>query len=275
MPDTSSQVAGAPVVLPAGQQPRQHATLRTISALMLREMSTTYGRSALGYIWAILEPAAGILLLTAVFSLISRTPALGTSFPLFYASGFMPFMAYSDIGQKISVALRFSKPLMFYPGVTFVDALSARFFMNTITQIMVAGIVLGATILMSGADLLMNTQALAQGFFMAFSLAAGIGTLNCYLLSVYPVWERTWSVANRPLFLISGIIFIPDAVPQPYKDYMLWNPLVHVVGEVRRGIYTTYDAAYVDPLYVYSISLITLATGLLLLRRYNRDIANL
>ena len=213
--------------------------------------------------------------MTLVFSLMLRAPALGTSFPLFYASGFMPFMAYVDIGQKISVALRFSKALMFYPGVTFIDALTARFLMNGITQIMVSGIVLGATIWIAGVDLLLNPIALMHGFFMAFALAAGIGTLNCYLLSVYPVWERTWAVLTRPLFLISGILFLPDDVPPPYREYMLLNPLVHVIGEVRKGIFTTYDAAYVSPLYVYSIALVTLSIGLLLLRRYNRDIVNL
>ena len=272
MPDTSSPPAN---LFPAGQKPRPQATIRTILALMLREMSTTHGRSALGYIWAILEPVAGILLLTAVFSLMVRSPALGTSFPLFYASGLIPFMAYMDIGQKVSVALRFSKPLMFYPGVTFVDALVARFLMNSITQIMVAGILLGAIILISGVDLLFDPIAIAHGFFMGLSLALGIGTLNCYLLSVYPIWERTWAVVNRPMFLISGIIFLPDAVPPPYREWMLWNPLIHIVGEVRKGVFTTYDAAYVDPLYVYTISLSTLSVGLLLLRRYNRDIVNL
>ncbi|MRU15510.1 sugar ABC transporter permease [Roseovarius sp. A21] len=261
--------------LPPAQPPRRQATLRTISALMLREMSTTYGRSALGYVWAILEPAAGILLLTMIFSLMLRSPPLGTNFPLFYASGFLPFMAYNDISQKVSVSLRFSKALMFYPGVTFLDALTARLLINSITQIMVAGIVFGAIIWFSGVDILFDPVALAHGFFMAFVLALGIGTLNCYLLSLFPVWERTWAVVTRPLFIISGVLFLVDSVPEPYQGWLMWNPLVHVVGEVRRGIFNTYVGDYISPLYVYAVALVTFAAGLLLLRRYNREIANL
>ena len=45
---------------------RRFASLRAIAALVLREMSTTNGRSPGGYLWAILEPAAGIALLTIV-----------------------------------------------------------------------------------------------------------------------------------------------------------------------------------------------------------------
>ena len=261
--------------LPPAQSPRRHAALRTISALMLREMSTTYGRSALGYVWAILEPAAGILLLTVIFSLVLRSPPLGTDFPLFYASGFLPFMAYSDVSQKISVSLRFSKALMFYPGVTFLDALIARLVINSITQIMVASIVLGAIVWASGVDILFNPVALVHGFFMAFALALGIGSLNCYLLSLYPVWERTWAVVTRPLFIVSGVLFLVDSVPEPYQSWLMWNPLVHVVGEVRRGIFNTYVGDYISPLYVYSVALVTFAAGLLLLRRHNREIANL
>ena len=36
---------------------------RTVVALMLREMATTYGRSAGGYAWAILDPVLGVTLL--------------------------------------------------------------------------------------------------------------------------------------------------------------------------------------------------------------------
>jgi len=247
---------------------------RAITALMLREMSTTYGRSALGYFWAILEPAAGILLLTAIFSLAFRDPAIGTSFPLFYATGMMPFMAYMDLSQKTSVALRFSKALMYYPRVTFMDAVLARFLTNAITQIMISAVVFWAIIFFSRIDTLLSPVALFQGYLMVFALALGIGTLNCYLLSVYPVWERTWAVLNRPMFIISTIFFTFQSVPMPYRDWLWWNPLIHVVGQVRHGIYPTYDGAYISPLYVYSISGICFMIGMLLLRRYHRDIAN-
>ncbi|MDJ0823602.1 MAG: sugar ABC transporter permease, partial [Paracoccaceae bacterium] len=35
---------------------RRFATARAVMALMLREMSTSFGRSPGGYLWAILEP---------------------------------------------------------------------------------------------------------------------------------------------------------------------------------------------------------------------------
>lgn len=255
-------------------RPRKPNLLRTMAALMLREMSTTYGRSALGYLWAILEPAAGILLLTFVFSLALRSPPMGTNFPLFYATGMLPFLAYIDISQKMSHSLRFSRQLLFYPGVTFMDALLARMVLNTMTQSLVGIAVLSAILFAYGVDVILDPAALALTIAMTVALAAGIGTLNCYLLTAYPLWERTWAILNRPLFLISCIFFLFDTVPQPYRDYLWWNPLVHVVGQARSGVYATYDAAYVSPLYVFTIALIAATLGLLLLRRYYSDIVN-
>lgn len=257
-----------------GRRPRQPGTPRTVAALMLREMASTHGRSALGYLWAILEPVAGIILLTFIFSLALRSPGIGTSFPLFYATGMLPFTLYMDISQKSSVALRFSRQLLAYPGVTFVDALMARVLLNSITQIMVWVVVLTGIIWIYRLDVILDPPAVALGFAMATSLAVGIGTLNCYLLSVYPTWERIWAILNRPLFIISCIFFLYDDVPMPYRDWLWYNPIVHCVGQVRAGVYATYDATYVSPLYVFGISGVTLALGLLLLRRYYRDIIN-
>jgi capsular polysaccharide transport system permease protein len=56
---------------------------------------------------------------------------------------------------------------------------------------------------------------------------------------------------------------------------LLWfNPLVHVVGQMRRGFYPTYEGAYVSPGYVLGLSAVCLLAGLLLLGRYHRDLVN-
>lgn len=254
--------------------PRRTGTIRTVIALLLREMSTTYGRTALGYLWAILEPAGGIALMTVVFSYGFSAPAIGTNFPLFFASGMLPFMAYMDVSQKLSVALRFSQSLLFYPGVTFLDALMARFLMAAMTQLMIIVLVIGGIIIFFDLRVILDIPAIILGIAMSFALGIGIGTLNCYLLSSFPLWERIWAILNRPLFIVSCIFFVFDTIPQPFRDWLWWNPLIHLVGQVRKGVYATYDAAYVSPLYVFTVSLLTSAIGLMLLYRHHRTITN-
>src|SRR6056297_1461595 len=108
-------------------------TPRVIVTLILREMGTAHGRTAAGYMWAILEPVAGIALLTLVFSLALRSPPLGTSFALFYATGMLPFTSYMSTWNKVATAVTFSRQLLVYPRVTFFDAVVARFLLNAVT----------------------------------------------------------------------------------------------------------------------------------------------
>lgn len=254
--------------------PRPFRTARTIAALILREMATTYGRSALGYLWAVAEPVGGIALLTVIFAVAFHAPPVGDSFPLFYASGILPFMMYFDTSKKIETAIRFSKPLLFYPGVTYIDAILARMILGTMTQIIVSAIVLVGIIVIWDLNLILNMPAIGLALAMAAALALGVGTLNCYLISVFPSWERIWAILNRPMFIVSAIVFAFESVPEPYQGWLWFNPLIHVTGLMREGVFATYDAHYASPAYVFGVGGVCLTAGLLLLGRYHRDIIN-
>ena len=253
---------------------RPLATLRAITALILREMATTYGRSPGGYLWAVMEPVAGIALLTAVFSVGFVAPQLGISFAMFYATGMVPFLFYADVSGKIATSLMFSKPLLAYPSVTYVDAIAARFILNVLTQLMVAYVVLVGIMLILETRVIPDLVIIVQAFALVAILALGIGVLNAFLFTRFHVWQRAWSIVMRPLFIISGIFFLPETIPEPYQTYLLYNPLVHIIGLMRRGFYASYDAPYVSITYVLVLSLTCLVLGLMLLRRYHRDLLN-
>jgi len=262
----------APPLIPPLRKPRRFAGLRTIVALMLREMATTNTRSAGGYLWAILEPVAGILLLTAIFSAAFRTPPIGVNFPIFYATGLVPFTLYASVSGKMAASLQFSRALLAYPTVTFVDALLARFLVNIMTQIMVAYLIFSFILLIYDTRTILELPRIIEAFVMAAVLAAGIGVMNCYLFSAFPLWQQLWAIVNRPLFILSGLFFTFESIPQPYRDYLWYNPLIHVVGMSRSGFYPTYDADYVSRIYVYGIGFGLMLFGLLFLKRFHRDL---
>ncbi len=245
---------------------------RSIMALILREMGTTYGRSAGGYLWAILEPAAGIALLTFIFSLAFRAPPLGESFPLFYATGILPFAFYVQIYVKLMVAIWFSKPLLQYPVISYIDTLLSRFLLSLFTQISVFFIVIMGILLIDSPQVSIDIPLIALSLSMAAVLGAGVGVLNCLLISVAPVWQRLWNVLHRPMFIISGIFFVLESIPEPYRSILWFNPLVHVIGVMRRAFYPTYDASYASPTFVFAFGLITLMIGLFFLRRWHKEI---
>lgn len=259
---------------PARTPGRSFASGRAIGALILREMSTSYGRSPGGYLWAVLEPAAGITLLALVFSLGFRAPPLGTSFALFYATGLVPFLMYLDISGKLGTAILFSKQLLAYPAVTYLDALLARLILNGLTQLMVSCLIFAGLFWAFDTQGTVALEQMTLCFAMTLALASGVGTFNCLLMSLFPLWQRIWSIANRPLFVISCIFFTFESVPEPLRDGLWWVPTVHLTGMMRAAVYPGYDASYASPLYIFGLSLLLVVTGLLFLRRHHREIVH-
>lgn len=228
----------------------------------------------MGYFWALAEPVGGVAVLTFVFSLALRAPGLGDSFALFYASGFLPFSAFMDLSRKTATAIRFSKSLLYYPRVTFIDALLARIFLNSLTQLMIGAIFLACIIPFSRTHIFLNVPVLFWSYVMAISLAVGVGTINCYFFWRFPAWERIWSVITRPLFIGSAIFYTFESVPEGVKDIMWLNPLIHVVGQARAGIYILYEPSYISQTYVFGISATLTVFGLLLLWGNSKEILN-
>ncbi len=262
-------------VPPGALSARRFRAVRTVLALVLREVATSFGQSPGGYLWAVIKPVAVITVLTLVFAKAFRAPALGTNFPLFYASGFLPFSLYGDMGNKISKALVFSRQLLFYPGVRYIDAILARFLLTLLTQLAIFLLGMGLIHLFYRLNPILDVPAIALSLAMAAALGLGIGTLNCYLKSAFPIWEHFFAILTAPLFILSTIIFTFESVPRDWRGVLWYNPLVHVVGMMRRGFYPSYDAPYVSPLYVFGVALVTLALGLVLLQRFHRDILNM
>jgi capsular polysaccharide transport system permease protein len=265
---------GPSATLRQSHRHRSFSSLRAISALVLREMSTTNGRSAGGYLWAIAEPVGGIVLLTTIFSLVLARPPIGTNFPIFYATGMVPFLFYMALSAKVAQSVAYSKALLAYPAVTFMDALLARMIMNAITQMLVAYLVFAAILFFQDTRTDPQAGGIALSLFMALAFGAAVGVMNCFLNEAFPWWQQVWAILNRPLFLISCVLFVYDDIPKPFADYLWFNPLVHIVGQMRRSFYPSYAGDYVSPAYVLGVSLLVYALGLALLIRYHRDLQN-
>lgn len=262
LPQMRPMVAGLP-------EPR-FGSLRIIVALMLREASSTYGRSPGGYLWAFLSPLGMILLLTFGFSLMLRTPALGNSFMMFYASGYLPFALYSDISSKVSSSLGYSRTLMAYRGVSWAHSVIARFTLNLLTQITVYSVVYLAILALVETQSIISLGPIILGFTMAAAIGLSVGLMNSLLLRLFQVWGRIWAILTRPLFFISGIFFLYRDLPESAREILWFNPLIHATGMVRDGFYSTYQASYVSLIYVFGVSMALMALALLLLRRYYR-----
>jgi capsular polysaccharide transport system permease protein len=248
--------------------------MRAILALILREMGSTYGDSPGGYIWAVIQPVGMIVILSFGFSLLVKAPSLGTSFILFYATGFLTYDIYNQMMSKVGGALKYSKSMLAYPRVTWLDAILARFILNVVTLLTVICIVISAILLFINTRTIISIQPILIGLTLCALLGAGIGMVNCMLAGLFPIWDTIWKILSRPMFIASGVIFIYEDMPPLVQDILWWNPILHGTGIVRTGFYPTYYASYVSLEYSFGVALTLVATGLLFLRSYHEKVLN-
>jgi capsular polysaccharide transport system permease protein len=240
--------------------------IRVLIALMIREMITRYGRSAGGYIWAILEPLATIALLTLIFSQIARHPSLGTNYPLFFASGHLAYHIYMDISRAVSSSINGNRSLLRFPRITMLDVIISRFLLQLLTSFVAFLAITVLIIFIFDLQVQFNFVFIFLSLFYAALVGLGIGSLNCVLFAFIPTWERIFRIFNRPLFLLSGIFYIYEDLPVKAQNLIWYNPLIHITATMRRGFYAEYHAAFVSPIYVLTLGLGTLMLGILLLR---------
>jgi capsular polysaccharide transport system permease protein len=239
---------------------------------MLREMATRYVRTPGGFLWAVLEPVAAVLVLTFALSLVMHAPPLGSSFVVFYAAGYLPFLLYATLQGHVQQALRFSRPLLLFPVVSWIDAILARFLLNLVVGLAVTGIVLGGLAAVTGEVAVLRPGAMVLALGFAALLGLGIGVLNCLATGLFPVWGQVWAILSRPLFLVAGVIFVMEDLPPRLQDILWLTPWIHITGLFRTGLYPGYDAAYVSVPLLLAWGLVPLALGLAGLARYNHDI---
>lgn len=243
---------------------------RVIGALVLRETRATFGTSQLGYLWAIVTPAAGVSLLVAIFASIGRQPPFGSSLALFFATGYLTLEFYRKLSSSLMTTFDANKALLTYPVIKETDTLFARFLLISATYLVIMALFYSVLIACGLADLPRHPDQLLYAFGAIALLGGGMGTFNAVILSQCSSWQYVEQILNRPLFIISGVFYIPSRLPPEALNILKWNPVLHLIEWVRMGYYPNYNSMVLSRTYVIGCSLVFLLLGLAGERLYRK-----
>ncbi len=97
-------------------------------------------------------------------------------------------------------------------------------------------------------------------------LGLGFGTINLVMLPARrsALYEQISASSTAR----SGVLFLPE----PFRDAILYNPLVHIIMWFRSSIYAEYRADGMDKEYVLVFALVCFVLGLTLLTASMRQI---
>jgi capsular polysaccharide transport system permease protein len=225
--------------------------LRVVFAFIVREMASRYGRSPGGYLWAVVEPVAYVGMMSLLFGSLGRMPALGTSFPLFFATGYIGYNMYNGMVGYLSSAIGSNKSLLQYPLVAPIDPFIGRGILQAATSVVVAIVILWVADLTEPHPHEIKWSALIEATALAWALAAGVALTNVVLFERFKLYEKIFGIITKPLFLLSGVFYVPSQMPHPFKEILLANPITQIIILFREGFYGASVLDGFDMLYLF------------------------
>lgn len=238
-----------------------------IYALLLRELSSRFGRSRGGFIWVLVEPIAHLLVPVFIFAFIRVLFVPGVEYPVFLVYGFLPFLVFKSICMQIVNGVNSSQGLLSYRQVLLMDIFVAKAMANTVIQAIVFVVVLTALALL-GFDVLPDHPLELVGVLvLTVALAFGLGLILAAIASFIPDTRAVTNVMFMPLYFISGVLFPISRFSDEMVRWFAFNPILHLVELSRATALDGYRPMnYLSLGYPFWLALITIFVGLMLYR---------
>jgi capsular polysaccharide transport system permease protein len=102
--------------------------------------------------------------------------------------------------------------------------------------------------------------SLALLAMMLLGLAFGI--INGIIAAAFPFWVTGYALVMIITWAASGVLFVPDALPEVIRTPLSYLPMLQGVEWMRSAYYDGYGAAMLDKIYLIYFALVTLFVGL-------------
>ncbi len=239
-------------------------------ALFLREAITRISISRAAWMWLLFEPMVQMILLMFLFSVIRLRVVGGMDTAVWILVGLLAFFMFRRTAKQVMNAVHPSKALFTYRQVKPVDTTLVRAVLEGFLAIIISIILFAGSALL-GLDIVPDNMLLVLISFLGLWLiGTGFGLISSIATELIPEVGKVIELIMNPLYLISGVIFPITAVPQPYLDVLLFNPLVHAIEAARLGFSDQYHAVpELSIMYVYGFALTFVFFGLALHVRFS------
>ena len=268
--DSSSKKALIPPLPPRRQgRSSSQVFLRSLRAFLLRELKSQFGRSRLGYFWALAEPAATVAILTALHaSVAGANRSIYQESPIiFFVFGAVPYFLFSNaLSQTQGVCLS-QKGLFNYRQIKPIDIMLARSLIDALMMLGVLSVFLLAWAWLGFSMPRIRPLELIGALFSLFCLGVSLGLVFEVFGTVFQDLRKIFSIATRPLFFVSGAFFTMTMLPDGLREVLYLNPILHGVDLTRDAVM----AGYTSPaswMYLWGCILLLQFVGLAAYRRY-------
>lgn len=243
---------------------------RVISALMMRELITRFGRENIGFLWIMAEPLAFAALVGVMWSYMKGPTEHGISVTAFVASGYIPLVMFRSTISRAVRAFSANSSLLYHRQVTILDLILVRFFVELIGSLM-AYVAIAAILMFLGLfPVPADFGALLFGYFMYALFTLSVAMILAPLSELSDTLEKFMPVTTYLMVPFSGTFNMTSWLAPDVREVMLYSPPVSAMELQRYGIWGDKITPYYDIAYALSVSLVLLMIGLWLCQRVRK-----
>ncbi len=244
-------------------------TLDLLHTFTLREIRTRYSGSVMGLAWAWIGPITMLLIYAFVFGNILKPGAQALDAPnylLFVASALWPWMIFSDGLMRGMGAIHANASLV--RKVAFPHAVLVLASLASAAALHFAGyiVVLAGLAYLYGGISLTGVLAALPTLLSLFIFTLGLALLFAGLQTLMRDVEQAMNPALAMLQFLTPVMYPLSIIPQPYRDWMSWNPLAIMITRIRQQLFNN-DGWQTADLIIPIIALVTLAIGYAVFKR--------
>lgn len=243
---------------------------RVIKALMLRELTTRFGRENIGFLWVMAEPLLFASLVAMVWRVLRGPEEHGVGIVAFVVSGYVPMIMFRHSLSRALGSFSANASLMYHRQVKILDLVLVRCLVELIGHMMaylfIAAVLIAAGLFPVPAH--MDLLLLGWTYNAIFTLTVCL--VIAPLSEMSPVLEKVMPVTTYIMVPFYGAFYMTSWLTPDAQAAILWFPPVHGMEMMHYGLFGDAVSPHYDLLYPLAVCLPFLALGLALCRRVRR-----
>lgn len=246
--------------------------ITVVSALVIREMHTRYGRENLGFIWMTLEPLLLGLAVVALWSVARGNTQHGLPVLTFVLTGYVPFMIWRQFLGRSVKCISSNIGLLYHRHVRILDLLYARFVLELFG---VCNAFVVAAFFFWAIDLYKLPVDFGLFYLGWFYLAVSSLGVGLIMSAVTEMYDWAGKLVGPIVFIsypLSGVFFMLEWLPEKAREVLIWMPTVNAFEMIRGGQFGPAVNVYYDVPLASIICLTLVFLGLIMCRNTHRHL---
>lgn len=210
---------------------------RVIGALMLRELTTRFGRENIGFLWIMVEPLLFAGLIAILWRVTKGPVEHGVDIVAFVISGYIPLVLFRSTVNRSVSSFTANGGLMYHRQIKVLDLITVRFLIEFIGHMMAYAFVIAILSSLGLFPPLHDPAFLLLGWFYFSLFTFAIALVIAPLSEFSEVVEKIIPVANYMMIPFSGAFFLVGSLAPAGANAALLSPSVHAMEMMRFGIF--------------------------------------